>query len=239
MRSLPSVTGWLVAAAIAGCSSTPAEVNTPELEPTTSAPKSGSTEMSIQAEVGALNEDKVNTSFKNAMPTINKCLDSARKRLPFIGGTLAVVLRIDGEGAVSSGFFRRSTMGDGQTEKCVMDAFKAQTWPKPVGGKEGEARTSFELPPDPDERQPVAWTPEDLGEGLDELRSELQKCRADAGTGPLEITFFVDPDGKVMAAGGQMADEKGDAALDCAVKAVERRIFPTPGSFPAKVSLST
>ncbi|MBI4953637.1 MAG: AgmX/PglI C-terminal domain-containing protein [Myxococcales bacterium] len=212
----------------------PAPSATPAPAPSPPPRKSG---LSVRSEIGALDPDAAKKAVEAAMPSIRECVARPRKKMPYFGGDVETVLRIDASGKVAWAHFLRSELGDVEAEKCVLDALARQDWPKPEDADAGEARQSLELRASEDERPPTAWSESDLGDAGGKLVTALEGCRQKSGTAGLRATFYVDPRGAVMSVGVATEDEKGLAAVDCAVQAVRAQTFPTPGSYPAKVSV--
>ena len=192
----------------------------------------------IDSEIGALDEDAVKETFRKARSKVTRCLRDANDGLdmPIVGGELEVQLRVKGDGSLRWVVPVRSTLGDRKAEQCVLDVLASHTWPIPEGGDEGLARTDYGI--DPPGRPPVAWSPGDLGDKESTVKSELRSCMGNAGASSLSVTIYIDADGNVITAGGAVGDENGIDAIDCAVSAVKRITFPSPGSFPAKVTVA-
>jgi hypothetical protein len=202
------------------------------------------TALAIESELGAMDRHLVQQAFQEATPAMLACVDKGRRgQNPLIGGAITPFLRVDTDGKVRWAYFLSSTLGDQQTERCILDLLSSRTWPAPQGGKEGETSQELELG-EPDERPPVAWSESDLGPGLGRLKAALRECRRRADTGKLSVTFYVDPStdgrqGKATAVGVAVSDEKGAQAIDCAGKAVRATRYPSPGSYTAKVTVTT
>jgi hypothetical protein len=192
---------------------------------------------SMQSEVGALDREAVNEVFQSAMGSIQGCVSRARQALPYVDGDFEVFLRIAGDGSVRYAFPRQSTLGHHDTEKCIVDALAKKTWPKPEGGDEGQTSKSFGFDLG-DDRPAVAWQPQQLGNAGNALRNALRSCKRNSGTASLSLTLYVGEDGKVVSAGAAVEDEMGIDAIRCAIEAAQGKTFPSPGSYPAKVTLS-
>ncbi|HEY3500381.1 MAG TPA: hypothetical protein VGK73_37070, partial [Polyangiaceae bacterium] len=175
--------------------------------------------------------------FRASVKTLQGCVDKGATRVEFLGGTVSFFLKIDSRGKVDQGYLEHSTIGDRATERCMLDALKAKSWPKPVGGEHGLARKSFEFDPPNDVRPPTFWTEDDAAPGLKKISSDLGECKH-GHSGAFEATLYVGTDGKVLAAGVTPPDEQGDSAVDCLVGVLEAASFPSPGSWPAKVTLN-
>jgi len=200
-------------------------------------PSGGDHGPKIAAEVGALDEHVVQEAFDAARASVGECFARANERLrwPMVGGDVEVVVRVRHDGSVRWIFPVRSTLGDREAERCILDALGAQHWPKPQGGDEGIARGPYGS--DAPGREPVAWAPSDLGHAGDELRAKLHACGREKG-GAVSVTLYVDPNGKPVTAGAASDDEHGIEALDCAVEAAMGLRYPSPGSYPAKVTVA-
>lgn len=193
----------------------------------------------IQAssEIGGLNEEEVDSAFKRSVVALQACVNRGAERVEFLGGSVAFFLKINGAGKVEHAHLERSTLGDRATEKCMLAELKRRSWPKPVGGEHGLARKSFDFDPPNDVRPATEWDAEEVSEPLAELKARIDECKA-GGSGDFEATAYVATDGSVLAASVTPPDESGDASVDCLVEAVESTKFPSPGSWPAKVTFS-
>ena len=125
-------------------------------------------------------------------------------------------------------------IGDRVTEKCMLDVLRAKSWPKPVGGEVGIAQGGIGFDMINDVREPTEWSSEDAAPGLDKLNGKLNACKN--GKGGFEVTLYVDTDGNVLSAGATPPDEEGEKSVDCIVDALKGATFPSPGSWPAKVT---
>jgi hypothetical protein len=193
--------------------------------------------ISASAEIGGMNEDEVDAAFKSSVKSLQGCLDQGATRVEFLGGSVNFFLKIDSRGKVARAYLEHSTIGDRATERCMLDALRAKTWPKPVGGEHGLARKSFDFDPPNDVRPPTDWAESDAAPGLKKIAGELGACK-NGQAGSFEATLYVGTDGKVLAASVTPPNEDGDAAVDCLVDVLEGASFPSPGSWPAKVTLN-
>jgi len=191
----------------------------------------------IDAEVGALDKKAVAETFEQARTTIRRCFDQANEgmEMPVVGGEVEVVLRVKPDGRLRWAYPQSSTLGHIGAERCILNALRVLAWPKPQGGDEGIARTRYAM--DQPARPPVRWSPGDLGSSGNRLTAKLNRCRRATGTSSLSLTMYVDPDGRVMAAGAAVGDDLGVDAIECAVKAAKTLKYPSPGSYPGKVTV--
>lgn len=195
------------------------------------------TGIKTMSEIGGMNEERVDKTFKKALGSLQACLETGAQRLEFLGGSVAFFLKIGNSGRLSHAHLDRSTLGDRDTEKCMLLALASRTWPKPVGGEQGLARKSFDFDPPNDVRPPIDWDPAQARPGLQEIDPQISGCKA-GRRGSFEATLYVAPDGSVLSAGVTPPDERGEAAVDCLVGALRSARFASPGSWPAKVTLS-
>jgi hypothetical protein len=222
----------LTALALVACSGkqTP-ESKAPAYELDDERDDSGGLEMT--QEFGGMNEEKVKKTIETLYPSLSECLMNGSKRVDFLGGEVAFLVKVNMKGQAEAAHAERSTLGDYASEQCMLSEIKKSRWPKPVGGRIGLARTSIAFDPPSDVRPPVEWSESDIQSALEEHASELDAC---GRGGPFEITAYVDTKGRVMTAGIAHSDDSGEQAASCLVQAVESIKFGSPGSWPAKVT---
>lgn len=190
--------------------------------------------MRAHGEVGGLNEEKVDATFQSSLRSLQSCLNRGAQRVEFLGGSVSFFLKIDTSGRISHAHLEHSTLGDRGTEKCMLSALRDLDWPPPVGGDVGLARKSFDFDPPNDVRPPADLDESSVSSALGPLRESARGC----GSSGFEVTAYVATDGTVMAAGAAPEDEAGEDAVDCLVEAVLETSFPSPGSWPAKVTFA-
>lgn len=189
------------------------------------------------SEIGGLNEDEVDAVFKASLSSLEKCLNRGAARVEFLSGSVSFYLKVDSEGRVDQAYLERSSLGDRETEKCMLSALKSRTWPKPVGGVHGLARKSFDFDSPNDVRPPTDWDAERAEKVLKKLEEKLSECRSDA-PGSFEATAYVSTEGSVITLSVTPPNEAGEAAVDCLVETLREATFPSPGSWPAKITFS-
>ncbi|HYQ18436.1 MAG TPA: AgmX/PglI C-terminal domain-containing protein [Polyangiaceae bacterium] len=191
---------------------------------------------SVSSEIGGLNEDEVNASFESSLKGLQRCLNDGASRVEFLGGSVSFFVKIDSDGKVDAAYLEKSTLGDRDTEKCMLDAMRARSWPKPVGGEHGLARKSFDFDPPNDVRAPADYDHGHLDKGLGKISSKLASCKSAKGS--YEATIYVATDGSVLSAGVTPPSEDGEGSIDCLVSTLKSASFPSPGSWPAKVTFT-
>lgn len=225
-----------IGAAGLGCGAAPpppaAEATPPQIE----RDDSGPARPSFESEIGALDEGRVKTIFKNAAGKLTQCFSQGTEKLPFLAGEVRFVIRVAKDGSARWAYVKDSTLGDRATEECMLGVLKSAGWPKPQGG-EGLAENSYTFEPGGDDRPPVAWSPDQLGAPYKHAKPALSRCRTKSGAASMKATLYVDTDGKASSIGVSSSDEKGEAAVACVIGALKDLRFPSPGSYASKVSV--
>jgi hypothetical protein len=192
----------------------------------------------FESEIGALDDTRVKQTFEHVSVRLTSCFSKGAERIAYLAGEVRFVVRVAKDGSVRWAFVKDSTLGDRETEVCMLGALKGASWPKPQGG-EGLAENSFTFEPGSEERPPVAWSPEQLGSTAHrKAKNALAECQKKAGTKSLKATMYVETDGKASAVGVASGDEKGDAAADCVIDKLKGLKYASPGSYASKVTLS-
>lgn len=249
--------GFVLAVSLVACGGATPPPKTEEPQETVARP-SGPAPV-IQQELGSIDERAVMQTFNKLQNQLAQCQAKGRDRVEYLSGDVKVFLRIDGNGKVRYGYFEESSLGDRETEKCMLGAFQAAQWPKPIGG-EAEVRNGFGFDPG-GERAPTSWGPEKVMNALDDakdVKKELDKCKASG----VRITGYVVHDegqggdehhgkkkngakkddkkhgGRFTAVGVSAPNKEAAEKLDCVVDALKDLRLPSPGSYAAKVSLT-
>ncbi len=187
------------------------------------------------AEIGALPEEDSVYAFRESFDAIQECFLNGSKRLDFIGGEISFQVWVNSDGGVETVFAETSTLGDHTTEECMYDALRSAPWPKPVGGPVGVAQNAFEFEMTGDVRPPVAWEGDEIQETLSQSGGRIAECKQ----GSMEkflATVYVDTDGTPMSVGMAAPNRHEAANSGCLIDLLSGLSFPSPGSWPAKVS---
>jgi hypothetical protein len=176
----------------------------------------------------------VKKAFAKLDAAFMDCQKRALDRVEVLSGAAKFFLRIGEDGSARYAYLEESELGDRETEKCILDAVRGASWPKPDGG-EAEARYGMELPLQ-STRPPNDWAQEKISSALAKQGNAIDKCKAGAA-GSFRATMYVGPGGKVLAAGVAASTRDGADKADCLAEAlVKLKGLPSPGSWPAKVS---
>lgn len=222
-----------LAALLAGCAADPPPPSKAPAPVATNneaaAPRSPA---SAQSEIGGLNEEAVERSFGKMEASIQACFAKGAAKVSSLGGHFKMKLRIDPQGAVKWAYLGETTLGDRDTEKCLLDAARAKAWPLPLGG-DGLAEKSFDLDP--------SQAPKDLDAtkyktGIKLAAKETTKCRKRGTWGAVfGVTAYLRHDGKPIAVGIAPPNEKGEEVVDCMVKILQRIKFGSTGRKVSKL----
>lgn len=226
-----------IATFVPACSPTPPPNNGPDTS-TTSEPDRPRVGPTVESEIGALDEGKVRAAFNASAPALSDCFRSGTERIAFLAGEIKFGVRVGEDGATLRVFAKESTIGDRQTEQCMLNVVRKIRWPKPEGGREGIAESSFSFEASDEERPPIEWSEARMGDGYKRAKPALSKCKADASAGTMRATLYVETDGKAMGVGISGADAKSEDAASCVVEVLRGTTFASPGSYAAKVTIT-
>jgi hypothetical protein len=192
-------------------------------------------EIGASAEIGAMPEEQSVYAFKESFNGIQKCFMAGSRRIEFLGGQISLQVWVNDRGQAQIVFADQSTLGDRETERCMFDTLKGADWPKPVGGPIAMAQNSFEFEMSDEVRAPVDWDEDQIRGALAENRGRINACK-DGARDPFLATVYVDTNGSAMSVGIAAPDRQQEAHSDCLVDLLSGLKYPTPGSWPAKVS---
>ena len=131
----------------------------------------------MSSEVGALDEDAVNRVFRTGSTQFDGLCSQGGESVELLGGDVAIFVGINAQGKGEDVRLERSTMGDRDTEACMIQVFSERHWPKPVGGRKGQVHKSFSFDMPNDARPPVEWTAEDVEGTLGKFREHtVEEC---------------------------------------------------------------
>lgn len=212
---LTSCLALTLAASALGCASAPPPPRAVVADRPPEPEKVDTGPTSMESEIGGLNEEAMDAAF--ASLDVNHCIEQRGETL---GGELKLKMRIDRRGGTRWAYLSRSTLGDRDAEKCVLNLVRARSWPRPLGG-EGIAEKEFTIDP---RAEPTPLDEKRTLAQVAHARSEAGKCRRGV-PGSFFATVYLQPDGTVTSAGVSVPSEKGEDVADCVVDAVRKVRF--------------
>lgn len=190
--------------------------------------------VSVTGLMGTISQDAVRHALEPRMNDFARCFSNRMGEVEFLSGDITMAFRIDLAGHVLWVYPSASTIGDHDTESCILDVARRARFSPPRGG-EAEFTWGFGLDAADDIRLPTSWPETHVAAVVDANRGSLGSCGRSTG---FRITAYVAPGGAVMAAGGTTPDADSLSALSCVVSAVRSWPMPDPGSYAAKVTFS-
>ena len=189
--------------------------------------------LQVAGELGSRDLGKVEDTFSKLGPGLGECMAAASQKIEFISGHVRFLVRIAKDGSTRWVYLADSTVGDRETEKCMLDKVRSTRWPPPAEG-EGQADKSFDFDRG-SPRDAVAWEPDRVSKPLRGARNKLVHC-VQGAQGKYKATAYVATNGTVMAVGVAPPDEHGEANVDCLADVIRTLKLPEPGGWPAKVT---
>jgi hypothetical protein len=236
MSALRALGAALVLLACSCGSSPPPKAPDPESPPP---PVDHGPHLSVQGELGEIDQDATEKTFRGLQPDLMQCYKQGQKRVEYLSGDVKFFLRVGPDGGAKWAFLEQSTLGDRLTERCMVTAIVDARWPQPTGG-EAEVHKEIGFDPPSNVRKAVDWSPERVTATLGKHGADASGCKAGA-SGDFKVTAYIEPHGKggkVQAVGVAPPAKDNDDKVDCIVDAVKKMKMPSPGSYPAKVSFT-
>jgi hypothetical protein len=217
---------WL----LAGCGASPAPQ---AVEPTAPAPREEDPDkhVNVQGLRGTLSEHEIQRALEPRMMKFSRCVEKRSSTLEWVAGKLEFTFEVAVDGTVKNVYPSESTFGDRETERCMTEVARGTRFPPPHGG-EADFSWSLDVPLDSSIREPLAWTSDNADQLIAKSGPQaLSSCEG----GAFAITAYVDPEGRVVAAGASTENESDATKLDCVAQQISSWAFPSPGSYAAKI----
>jgi hypothetical protein len=207
---------------VAGCggSPPPPKVETPK--PVATAVEEAQPTPATRSEIGGLNEEAVARSFERMNDDVQTCFAKGTTKVSAFGGHVKMKLRIDPQGALKWAYMAESTLGDRDTEKCLLDVARAKSWPQPIGG-DGLAERAYDVDP-PAPAKDLDSKKFKVAVAL--VNKETAKCRKKGTWGTVfRVTAYLRYDGLPITVGIAPPNEKGEDVIDCMIKIIKKVKF--------------
>jgi len=189
-------------------------------------------ELAVTGLRGTLSQSEIQNALEPRMLKFSRCVQRRSGDVEWISGRLEFSFHVALDGSVASVFPSGGGMGDRESERCMIDIAKGVRFHAPHGG-EADFSWPLEVPLDPEVREPVVW---DASQANEVLLANAQAALEVCGGGAFSITAYIDPDGHVVSAGAVTSSVDDAAKLDCITDAIKGWVFPSPGSYAARVS---
>jgi len=184
---------------------------------------------------GTLSEHEIQKALDPRLPKFARCMGQRVEDVEWLSGAIKLSFHVALDGSVGSAHPRVSTLGDRQTEQCLVGVASATRFPRPHGG-EADFDWPLEIPISDDVRAPV----ELAGDALAQVEALVAGAVAErCGGGRFQVTMYIGTDGSVVAAGAAVDDAALSSQLDCVAEAAASVTLESPGSYAAKVSFWT
>lgn len=179
---------------------------------------------------GTLSQPEIQNALEPKLPKLLRCVQQRLSTLEVLSGTITFAFQVATNGNVVAVSPSSSTLGDRDAERCMLEVAAGTRFPPPHGG-DAEFTWPLEVPLDPEVRPPVEL-PSELSR--DALGPQLEELSARCGGGPVVVTAYVEPEGKVLSAGVAAPGAASSGQLDCISESVRALALPSPGSYLGK-----
>ncbi|MET0340604.1 MAG: AgmX/PglI C-terminal domain-containing protein [Polyangiales bacterium] len=183
---------------------------------------------------GTLSQQEIDGALRPKLRGMLGCIQQRRDDLEALAGGVTLAFHVATDGRVVSVHPSESSLGDRETERCIVGIAQATRFPPPHGG-EADFSWPLEVDPDAEVRAPVALEPD---RAATVVRSRAAALLADCGGGQFVVTMYVRPDGSVAAAGAAAPDGATDPQLDCVTAGLRAWTLASPGSYLGKLSVA-
>ncbi len=191
-------------------------------------------EPQIEGILGTLPQAAIEDGIQRNLGRITRCFSDRYDEIDVLGGEIEMSFHIKTDGTVRWVYLRRSTIGNRDTERCILNVLSRIQFAQPHGG-EAEFTTPLALDPPEDVRPPVAWPSSRVARLVDSQGRRVATSCSITGEG-FHVTAYVGPGGQVLSAGAAVDQPEVVEPLDCVADAVRAWSMPDPGSYPAKVT---
>ncbi len=221
--------------ACGGSAPEPQHVDTAPTATTTSTARTPT----FRQELGSIDDRAVSNTFQDLSPNFEACQKTGLKRIAYLSGRAKFFMRVGEDGKTKWTYVEDSSLGDYDTERCMLDVIETAQWPKPIGG---DATVQRDVTFDPGEaRQPADWPSDKVAAALAKHKKDIDKCTDAASSSKFNVTAYVEPhgkEGKVVAVGVSTNNKEGQAQAKCVCDAVKAVKVPSPGGYASKVAFT-
>ena len=115
----------------------------------------------MSSELGQIDEPATIRAFDKLRPSFMLCYGAGQSHIEFLAGDVKFYFRVKPDGTTHWATLDMSTLGDRDTEKCMLAVVLGAQWPKPEGG-EAEVHQGIGFDAPGDVRAPTVWSAEPM-----------------------------------------------------------------------------
>lgn len=186
--------------------------------------------LSVTGIRGTLSQEEIQRALEPRMPKLSRCLAKRMGAVEWLAGDMKLSFHVARDGSVLGVSALSSSIGDCETERCLLEVAAGTRFHAPHGG-EADFAWPFEVPLDSSIAAPSERPAEQVAE---QVSAHASEAKAECGEGTYAVTAYVHPEGRVLAAGVTSAEGTSADALDCVAAAVLAWTF-APAEAPAKI----
>ncbi len=192
--------------------------------------------VAVQGIEGTLSNFDVRVTMEHHSKEFARCHETRARRVPHVAGNIEFKIHVLTSGEVSDVRVHASDLGDRPLERCLSEVIQNAKFPEPHGG---EADVAWNMALAPSGRAPAeVWETDRVERIVKKHKSDLLATCDARRAGPFQVTAYVSPSGRVLAAG--VAAERSSSAehFDCIAEELRSWPMPRPRKGVAKVSFS-
>jgi outer membrane biosynthesis protein TonB len=187
--------------------------------PTSAGPAARTTPtVSVKGLTGTLNTDDVHQTMEAQQRAFNACIEHGRRSMRWVSGAMRFAFNVDAAGRVLDARPVESSIGHRELEQCLIEAVSVVVFPKPAGRASAEFAWTVNVVPVGTPAEPL--DPKRIAKLVRKQRRSIARECELRPRERFQLTAYVGPSGKVLAAGGFAVRARGVEKVDCVVQAV-------------------
>jgi hypothetical protein len=192
------------------------------------APDDAHSNIKVHGLTGTLNQGDVHQTMDGRQGDIDACIESSRRSLRWVSGTIRFAFRVDGAGRIAEVHASASTLGHRELEHCLTSVVATTQFPAPAGRATAEFGWSFSIEPI-GAKPPEPLSPKLLQSLLRKQTGELFKsCEIKRRRARFRVTAYLAANGHVLSAGAVPLPAQADDKVDCVLEQFEKWHVPKP-----------
>jgi hypothetical protein len=174
--------------------------------------------VSVKGLTGTLNTDDVHQTMEAQQRAFNACIEHGRRSMRWVSGAMRFAFKVDAAGRVLDARPVESSIGHRELEQCLVEAVSAVVFPKPAGRASAQFAWTVNVVPVGTPVEPL--DPKSIAKLVRKQRRSIARECELRPRERIQLTAYVGPSGKVLAAGGFAVRARGVEKLDCVVEAL-------------------